>query len=108
MHLGIVNPDGNHALSYSLLRTKTKESTSSRIVHADEGLFLNARSTNRTGQYDSYVHPSENKRASWKATIPFPTTNELQSFQSCSTASSRWSPSINRKSIESFHSRTAF
>src|SRR6266513_4472279 len=99
MHLGIINPDRNHALLYSLLRTKTKESISSRIIHDDEGSFLNARSTNRTGPYDSDVHPSENKRASWKATTPFSATNGLQSFQSCSTDSSRWSPSINKKSM---------
>src|SRR5258708_3811088 len=107
MHLRIINPQRDHAWLQSLLRTNTSESTSSSIVHEDDGLFRKARSTKRTGPYSGEVHPLGKTRASWKAIIPLSIMYGCQSFQSFSTASSLWSPSIKRKSIGRFQPTTA-
>ena len=88
MHLRIVNPQRDHALPRSFLRTNTSESTSSMIAHGDEFSPRKARSTKRTGPYPGEVHPPWKRRASWNAMIPFSITYGCQSFQSCSTASS--------------------
>src|SRR5260370_13673970 len=74
MHLRVVNPQCDHALLCSLLRTNTSESTSSKVSQGDEWLFLKSRSTKRTGPYSGEVHPPGKTHASWKAIIPFAET----------------------------------
>src|SRR5713226_5682063 len=102
-----VNHDVSHAAARSFLVTTTRESISWMIVHGEDALLRNIRSTNRTGPYSGEVQPFSKRRASWNATTPFSTTCGLQSFQSCSTVLSRWSPSISRKSMGRLHWRAA-
>jgi len=96
----------DHVLPRSLLRTNTIESIPRGSPRKMKGCLEKLGPQTALAVFRQ--SPSSRKtRASWKAMIPFSITYGFQSFQSCSTASSRWSPSINRKSIGLFQAATA-